>query len=161
MAVKKVGKKWYPVGKKGKPWKTGFATEAKAKAALTKANTYWKSKGTGKKKTTKKKTTKKKSGSKKSKPKGSGKTAKNRSLLGYVRLGIYAVTIGSGAINAVARHGFTKEAAAEIGRRYSATDQSGRFSSNQAIETYSPPAIWATIDTIASKTGVYKRIGSL
>ncbi len=69
MAVKKIGKRYFPVGKKGKAWKTGFATEAKAKAALTKANKYWGTKKTGKKKSnpTKKKSNpkKKKSGGKK------------------------------------------------------------------------------------------------
>ncbi|MCK5606120.1 hypothetical protein KAR91_29750 [Candidatus Pacearchaeota archaeon] len=81
MAVRKIGKRWFPVGKKGKTWKTGFATEAKAKAALTKANRYWGTKKTGKKKTakktTKKKTTKKKK-SKKKKSGGGNTTNKNK-----------------------------------------------------------------------------------
>lgn len=66
MAVRKIGKRYFPVGKKGKAWKNGFATEAKAKAALTKANKYWGTKKTTKPKAPKKKTSKKKkSGGKK------------------------------------------------------------------------------------------------
>lgn len=83
MSVKKKGSKWFPVGKSGKLWKTGFATEAKAKKALTKANKYFSSmkrKGTKKRKRSgskpsKKKKTKKRKSSSKKKTTGGGKTA--------------------------------------------------------------------------------------
>lgn len=66
MPFKKIGKKWFPLKKNGKPWKSGFPTEAKAKAAVA-ANKKRLSKLGGKRESPKKKTTKKKSNPKKKK----------------------------------------------------------------------------------------------
>lgn len=109
MAVKKKGSKWFPVGKSGKLWKTGYATEAKAKKALTQANKYFssmKSKGKSKKrksssKSSKKKKTKKKKTSKKAKKAtGGGHTGKQKSRFNpFNKSGVKVVT---GALLAVA-----------------------------------------------------------
>ena len=166
MAVKKKGNKWYPVGKSGKLWKTGYATEAKAKKGLAQANKYFRSmkkpkkakKKSGSKKTTKKKTTKKK-GAKK--PKKVIRTTKNRSWVGWARLGVYILATGGEAIRVVGETGFTKQSAARIAMHYTARDDNTKLSWAQAGQTYGPLAVVAIADTVASKLGVYKRMGSL
>lgn len=101
MAVKKKGSKWHPVGKSGKLWKTGYATEAKAKKALTQANKYFssmKKKGTKKRKSSgskpsKKKKTKKRKASTKKKSTGGGHTGKKKVF--FNKNGIKLVAVGS------------------------------------------------------------------
>lgn len=168
MVVKKKGKKWHPVGKSGKLWKTGYPTQTAAGKALTQANKYFasmKRKGKSKKKKSgsksPKKKTKKKGTSKKKKTTGGGRTTKKKTLLTYLRAGIYGITILMPAVQAVGRHGFTAAAAEETGRRYASVNPQGQFSINQAKATYTPILAWATIDTIASKAGVYRRIGGV
>ena len=45
MAVVEKNGRWFPVGKNGKPWKSSFPSQTKAKAALIKADAYWASRG--------------------------------------------------------------------------------------------------------------------
>lgn len=75
MPVKKIGKKFFPLKKNGKPWKTGFPTKAKAEAAI-KSNIARLKKITGKKPKAKKPKKAKKAKKKKKKKKAGGKVAK-------------------------------------------------------------------------------------
>lgn len=85
MVVKKKGGKWYPVGKKGKLWKNGFASEKAAKKAIANLKKAFpkKKKGTASKSTSKKKPKSKSKSKSKSKNKSKsnnkgGKKMKSR-----------------------------------------------------------------------------------
>lgn len=126
---------------------------------------FVKNKKTGSKKTGSKKKGSKKKGSKKKRSvstnKGSGKMAKKRSWITYARLGVYALAAGAEAIRLVSHYGVSKTAAVRISQSYTGRDHAGKLNIGSATQTYGPLAAVAVVDGIASKAGVYQRMGKL
>lgn len=159
MVIMKVGERYHIKKKNGEPGKTSFASRKAAENAQKNLNKLKAAnkKGSTKKKTPKKKTTKSKSSNKK----GGHKTTKKRSWVTWARLGVYALAASAEAVRLVSFYGFTKMGAQRIGEAYTGREYGGKFSGDQAKQTYAPLAIVAVVDTIASKAGVYKRMSSL
>lgn len=164
MVLKKIGDKWYPVKKKGGTWKTGFKSQAAAKKAISQNKARLKKLGGGSKKRRKsksgsrKKTTKKRSVKKLGKKKGK---KHKKGIVSWLRGGVYVLAIAGDAISTLGHYGMNMNGLKHVAYHYTGRNDAGEFDTKFAVRTYAPLAAVATVDTVASKAGVYQRMSTV